>query len=404
MVEQATIDGNKMGFNRPLSPAEERFARMKSVQLFGEAFPRWGLQFMHWAGEMMGYNPQLWKKVLKNQAQPEEMGRYLGRMATGIGGLYMIDKLLYSPPAGEGYIDTKSMEWVNKDGDRVRLGSIEPLSTPITMLAGMHYGWALATGDTEAAKKHMAMLTGAARFSSIPGMRALYGEGGLLGSMIKPLADGMEKGKIDFKNLRKEAENNLNKMLPGQAILGALKTVFDPEVREGVGANVPGISLLKEPVINLATGEPYKAKQRVAGIEFPAITGTPVPMATRILEPTAKILSRYGMLTYRGPRAPIAGYPAAEAPEDVTREWSIEFGKQRDRIFRQVIPYVEAQENRLPPGALREGNPFYEQTRKLLMQYDAIAAKQARDIVTRRHGAVSKLPRQATIREERLGR
>jgi hypothetical protein len=136
-------------------------------------------------------------------------------------------------------------------------------------------------------------------------------------------------------------------------------------------------------------------------IEIPSIAGTPIPGATRIEEPTAKLLGRYGLLTYRGPRHPIAGYPSGEAPDEITHEWEKEFGKARSRIFSKVIPSIEAAEMKVSGEDIKAGKAFYESVRKVVQNYDSIAARYATDIVNARHLRTRKPPRQPSLRERR---
>jgi hypothetical protein len=332
---------------------------------------------------MLGYEPKLFKKVLRGNALPEEVAQYLTRTATGWGGLYYIDQMVYDR------VDFNSMELVEADGNRKRLSGREPIPTALFFLAVLH-------GDVDKA-------TAALRYSSIPGARLLLGEGGLLGKFTYQFAEGAKQGRLPTRQLVNESVDSVNRAMPGQAVLSALKTVIDPTVREGIGANLPGLSLLKEPVINLATGKPLEPRQRLFGIEFPSIGGTPIPGATRIMEPASKLLSRYGLLTYRGPRSPIAGYPASEAPQTARREWEIEFGKTRNQIFSKVIPSIERAEQRASPEQLKPGGRFYEGMRERIQSYDSIAARRATAIINQRYRTRGKLPRQPTVRERRLG-
>lgn len=381
VIEQAATDANKAGFNRPLTKWEESFSRNKFVQLFGEAFARWPFQFARWSSEMMGYNPALLKKFWRMESNPEEIARYLGRTATGIGGMYLIDQMFYDR------VDFNSMELIEPNGDRKRLSGREPLPTALFMLAVAH-------GDVDKA-------TAGLRYASVPFAKMLYGEGGVLGNAISTLAGGFKQGKLTTKQLTKELEDTLNRAIPGQAVLSVLKTVIDPQAREGVGANLPGVSFLKDPIIDLSTGQPLDAKQRMFGVEVPSIAGTPIPGATRVMQPVAQVLARYGMMTYRGPRLPIAGYRASDAPDDVTRAWEIEFGKARKMILSQAIPAIEAAETKVPKEQLKPQAPFYEKIRKTLQTYDSMAARHATAIINQRYAATGKLPRQTSVRERR---
>ena len=106
---------------------------------------------------------------------------------------------------------------------------------------------------------------------------------------------------------------------------------------------------------------------------------------------------------YRGIRSPIAGYRPHDAPEKVTREWEIEFGKARDLMLSRLIPSIEQAEMRVGKDQMRPNTRFYEAMRKQIQQYDAMANRHATDIVNRRHLKRGGLPRRPTVRERRLG-
>ena len=398
-VDMAIEAGNKAKANMPLPKWVESFTRWKPTQLFVEAFGRWTAQFPRWAGEMMGYDPRLWKRFMEGKSSPEEVGRYLTRMATGIGGIWFVDQMMNNNP--EGHVDYQSGEWVDKDKNRTRLSGLDTIIMPLFISQIARAGWKTAIGEDPT--DEIAKITGLSKYVSILGLRFLYGgEGGVLGRITQQLQTGIkQQGKLDTRALTDGLTDTLNRMFPGQAILGTMKSIMDPVLREGLGANLPGLSWLKDERIDLATGEPVEPRQRYFGAEMPALMGTPIPGATRIMPEVSKMLGQYGLLFYRGPRLPIAGYRASEAPEEVTREWEIAFGKARSQIFRQVIPSIQAAEMQFPVAQRRQGTPFYEIVRKKLQTYDSMAARHATTIVNARHLARGRLPRQLTVRERR---
>jgi hypothetical protein len=164
--------------------------------------------------------------------------------------------------------------------------------------------------------------------------------------------------------------------------------LIDPKSREGVGANLPGVSLMHDAAIDPVSGKDLEPKQRVFGAEIPSIGGTPIPGATRVLDPVQKLLSRYGLIVYRGPRTSIAGLPPGEVPEDMRREWVEAFGKYRQKL---LSPLARAM------GTLEKQDP--ERVRKAIQARDSEAARYADREMARKYGGKRKLPRQPTMRE-----
>ena len=384
VIQKAINEGNKAGFNRTLSKIEEKYASSTTVKLLVDTFGRWPWQFTRWGAEMVGYNPELFKAIRQGKASAEDIAGYLTKTASGWGGLYLIDRALYD------HVDFNSMEYVHADGDRTRLSSREPLASALWLLA-------VIKGDVEKAK-------GGFKFASVPGAQLLGEQGtpGLLGGIIKQAQAAISRKGVDPRGLSRELTGFLNRLIPGQAILSAIESVFDPTLREGIGANIPGISSLKPAAINPATGKPLISLQEIpgTGIEFPQIGGVPIPGATRKLDPVTKILSKFGLLVYRGPRQPIAGVPPGEAPTEVRREWLEAFGKRREKTLSPLIPRIEEAE-RLHPKEMLQGGRLYEAWRKRIQFYDSIAAKRATAEVNAKRGTRKKLPRQPTLRELR---
>jgi len=164
---------------------------------------------------------------------------------------------------------------------------------------------------------------------------------------------------------------------------------------------LPGVSLLKPPAISSTTGEPLKLRQKmpVTGIEMPAIGGTPIPGMQRILDPVAKLLLRFGFTQSHPIRTSVAGYPAAEIPEGLRREWEQEFGKRR---FEKLLPLALNMSDTiagwqgLSPEDLRRKE---EKMRKRISELDSRAARQATTVVNLRYASPKKVPRRATEKE-----
>ena len=387
-LDRAISNGKKAGFNRDLSKLEEKVADSTTARLLVDTFARWPFQFTRWAGEMLGWNPEMYQRLKAGTLKAEDVGEYLGKVATGLGGLYLINNLYDR-------VDFNSMEYVDDDGNRIRLSNRDPLPTALWLLTVIRGAHAVALGNEQEKDEAISKAVASLRHASIPGGRLLAGEGGLLGGLIKTFLRAAENPQNDPRALRGELENTINRAIPGQAVLSALKTLFDPTIREGIGANLPGVSHALPGAVNPVTGEPLRPRQKIGipftDIEspsFPSLGGTPIPGATRLLEPVQKLLSRYGLMIYRGPRGPIAGYPPSEVPEELRREWQEAFGKFRNRLLTPLTRSMRTLEGRDD-----------EAVRKLIQQRDRVAAEMANREMRRRHGGPKKLPRQQTRRE-----
>ena len=372
-TEQRAIEaGNKAGFNRQLSEFEERVAGSTLVRLLGDVFARWPFQFTRTMGEWLGYNPTLFRDVVAGKASAEDIASWLVKSATGWGALYLLNETLYDR------VDFNSMEYVHEDGNRTRLSNRDPLPTAL---------WLLAT-----LKGDVARSTGSLRYASIPGARLLSGEGGLLGGLVSTFTKASGRADLDAGALSRELTNQVNRAIPGQAVLAAIESIFDPVIQEGIGAHIPGVSSFLEPAIKRTTGEPLEPRQEILGVEMPTMAGTPIPGATRLLDPVERLLSRYGVIIYRGPKSPIAGLPPVEVPKEILREWLIEFGQNRQRFLG---PLAEQMDH----GDFDMQNP--DTVRERIMAKDTLAATMATNEINRRHGTRRRLPRQPTIRERR---
>lgn len=398
-LDQAVTDAKKAGWSRDLSHAEERFARSPFVKLFLDPFARWSFQFVRWGAEMLGHNPTLYRKMKAGTLGPEEFTRYMVRTVTGWGGVAAIDQWFNNN--SEGYVDYQSGQWVEAaTGKRQRISSLEPIMSALLLGQVAKAGAALAQGDHKAAEEHFSKAQGAVRFASVPFLRALYGDSGMLGGPMSQMVEGMKTGNWNRTRFLDEVVDSANRAIPGQSLLSAMETFIDPTLREGFGSKLPGVSLLKPERIDMTTGEPVVPRQEFLGVEVPAVGGTLLPGAKQIMQPISGLLSRYGLFEYRGPRQPIAGYRGSEAPEEINREWQVEFGKQRNLWLGQLLPTIRAAEMQIPIEKLTPQNQEYENLRKVIQKYDAIAARQATLIINSRHPAGRPL-RRPTVREQR---
>lgn len=388
-ISKAIELGNKAGFNRPLTGIERTIAGSKLFKLFGEAFARWPFQFTRWAGEMLGYNQPLFSKFKADigrqgfnkalASNAENIATYLTRTATGWGGLWLLNEMLYDN------VDFNNMTYVHANGERTRLASRDPLPTALFFIANIR-------GD-------VARATGALRHASIPFARLVMGEGGILGSFLSNLRFAFEQGKLNPKGVRREINDVVNRTLPGQAILGAIESLFDPQLREGIGANVPLVSLGLGERADITTGGQLAPRQRFLGVELPQVQGVPLPGARILANPVQKLLSQFGLLLSRGSRQPIAGFPPGDLPEEVTREFEAALGRHRANILGPEADRIQRMLDRNPE--LLQNRTTFDQLRKRIQRLDARAARLAKQELDIAFGAPRKLPRQPTVRERR---
>ena len=182
--------------------------------------------------------PRLVNKWRRGELTADETARYLTRMATGWGGVYLVDR--HYNQNEDGYVDYSSMDWIDREGNRQRLSGQEPLLTALFL--------------TQVFRGDMVKALGAARHMSVPFIKWFYTEGGLLGSMQKYISFAVNQGELNTKAVQREMDDVINRMIPGQAIMATIKTAMDPVLREGIGKNLPGVSYFKEPRIDLSTG------------------------------------------------------------------------------------------------------------------------------------------------------
>jgi len=375
-ITRAITQGNKAGFNRQLSRWERAYASHSLTKLILDPFARWPLQFGRAMAEWLGYNRPLFSRVLQGSASLPEVTGYLVKAATGWGGVALVNELYDG-------VDFRSMEYVKENGNRVRLSGREPLPTIL---------WLLATIRGDFAKSGAAL-----QYASVPFGRFVSpdGGGGLLGSMVKTLQNTAERGRIDPRGTRRELEGFVNRLVPGQAVLSALKTIFDPTIREGVGSQLPGVSRRLPAAIDPTTGTPLRLTQRLLGSPpFRTIGGTPIPGAERIMEPVQQLLSRFGLLVYRGPKSPIAGIPPTDLPEQFRREWTRLLGKHRQEL---LLPIAQ-DKTRL--DLARTDLKTYIAIRKEIQALDTLAAKRATTDLVKDYGLqAARPPRRPTLRE-----
>jgi len=384
VLDRAISQGNKAGFNRPLTQIEEKIASSTMVKLFAEVFARWPFQFVRHAGEMFGYNKVMIERITSGQSKAAgtlalDLGEYLAKSATGYGGLMWIDKMYDR-------VDFQSLEYVHPNGDRTRLANRDPIPSALFLLAtikGLRQDSISILdyyGRDENVTPNIAKAGGALRFASVPGGRVLLslsgqrGQGGLLISLLQTIFRANERGEIDPRAFNREMSDIVNRLFPGQAVLSMLESIFDPTVREGIGANLPLISKFLPPAINRTTGEPLVIPQKLplTDIEVPTAAGVVIPGARRVVGPVHKLVAFTGQLVYRGARAPIAGLHPSDVPRPLQREWEKSFGRWRTNLLLPTATELEK-------GDL--AGMTITSLRETVMMLDTMAAKFATDEV-----------------------
>lgn len=377
-VKRAAEAGNKAGFSRELSEAEERMANSLATKLFVAQYPRWGFQFGRWAAEMIGVNPKLWKEWKNGSARAEDVAAYFAKSATGLGGLYLVSKLYNS-------VDAKTGEYVKEDGQRVRLAGREPILSALWMVAMMKGDW----------DKAIAL----SKLTSFPVVNWL--QNGIVSEFLLKMRDAQESGRFNARGTQRELYETLNHALPGAAILAALKSVFDPTLREpSLVSELPGLSRTQPERMSATTGESIQPMQRIPGTDtrFRAIRGVPVPGLVIERDPIYRLFAHYGMLEYRRFQMALPGVPKdAPIPPKMTAEFEKSLGKWRKILLMDIAKDHEKRKMLGPP----KRDELYEAYREMIADTDRMAAEMAATEVALKTGMA--LPERKLTTRERLG-
>jgi hypothetical protein len=363
-VETAVALGNSAGFNRTLTDWEEAVSRNNFVRLFVTPFARWPFQLARWSAEMLGANPRAYKALREGTLTPERLTAYLARTATGWGGLYLVASLFAPSDADDeekdrGYVDYKTLDFVRPNGSRVSL-RVEPISTALFIAS-------LLRGDREA-------VINSSRYASMPFSQVLLASkseaGGLLGGLLTSYKYALQSGNLTSPAMLDAVTDTLNRLVPGQALLGALESVINPTDQRGLGAKLPGVSYLFPDEPNPTTGTAdvrYWQLGDVTSAPIPAVSGVPLPLTSLTRSPVHQALSQNELLTYRGPRAPVAGIAPAELNRQQRRQWNQILGEERQRVFTGY-----------DFQALRRQGHSRQQIREYTQRLESAAARAAR--------------------------
>lgn len=322
-AKQSAIElGRKVKFNVDLPDWQQEISSNWAVQLFGETFPGWGFQFVRWAGRTLGADPALWKKVsakIKSgeDANPEII-QYLSEAAVGWGGIYLVGQTMYKN------VDFNSMEYVDpNDKKRTRLSGLSII--PMAL-----FGSAILHGDRYRAAQSL-------KYISIPFAGMIAGKpNGLLANWIEATSSYVQGG-ITNDRFTSEVNYIVNRLVPGRALLSMIKTIHDPVLREGVGAEIPFYSKRVRAVINPVTGEPLQPRQNMMGLEMPSIGGTSIPGASRVQTPLERELQYHEIGLFRDRRTPIAEFATDEIPKELRDEFKVIAGKYLEKAGSNII-------------------------------------------------------------------
>jgi len=295
------------------------------VVLLLETFLRWKFAFPKWMAQVFAGRPEEWVRIkenIKNKQDPmPDFMRVISRSATGIGGLYLVNQVLYDK------VDFKSMEYVDDEGNRTRLSGVAPLPEALFLTASFR-------GDIEKAKA-------ALPYTSLPFSGLVSGQPqGLLGNLLKSYFS-LSKGEISNERFLRELEDILNNLIPGRALLSLLKVVIDPTLRKGIGKDVPIYSFILPPVIDLKTGKPLQPKQKISElIELPSSGGFSIPGAERKLTELEKELLNHRIALFRSLRTPVLDLVADVTegmPSNLREKFEKKFGEKFEKEGNELI-------------------------------------------------------------------
>ena len=370
-ISRAIKTGQELKFNRDLTRWEEAFSGHILTKLVVEAFPRWTLQFIRWGGEMIGADPVFFKDLVTGKATPEQAVNYLTKAATGWGGIYAFNQLAYDN------IDPNTMEYVKEDGNRVRLSGRTPAPE-------LFFICAVLRGDSQNAKAALQHL-------SLPGAKLLSGDAGVLGPLFDTIKRSIE-GRYTAEQTARELTKLVNDAIPGKSVLGLIRSIYDPTIREGVGAPIPGVAEFLPQPVDPTTGEPRAPKTRIPGtsIELPTVGGTPFPGAERVLNNVESALLNHGLGNVRPRRTSIIDLPAEDVPKQFRREYEQMAGRNVKELIGEEIK---------SPEFWKED---FDIRREILSQLLAEARSMAREDLADKYGTSGEPVKSVPLNVQRL--
>lgn len=316
-AKEAIRIGKIFKYNVDQTYIEKRVQGSRVFQIVGDTFPRWGFQFTRWMGRTLGADPHFYKRLVSGSVTRREVIDYLATTATGVGGLMLMNEFYDN-------VDHQSAEYVDPATlERTRLGGLSPAPEAFFMLA-------VIKGD---GRKAMGILP----YTSIPFAGLAAGSPkGYLSDFLKSVQQYL-KGSISEDRFLQEANKQIRAIIPGKALLSAVESMLDPVARKGPLSDIPLLSRTQRPVIDLTTGRPLEAIQRVGGFEFPAAGGVSIPGGTRVQTPLQRILLDYKIGLFRAGRTPIGEFPAPGVPRELQQEFEMLFGAYMEKLGNELI-------------------------------------------------------------------
>ncbi len=234
---RAQEKAGRVGFTRELSNFEETIANNAAVQLLVTPFPRWNFQFTRFMIEHSPASSTFWKKVSAGSVTGEEITRFTTRMLSGAGGLMAVDQMIYDN------VDFESMQYVDPDdGGRVSLLGATPLPE-LLFIAAMFRG--------DADRAFAALKESSVVFGPLLEQNGIF-EGVAAG--LESLGRGQD-ATVAARNFTKQMGQAMIAGIPGSGVLKMFERIVDPIHRTGILRDIPGLSTLESPIIDVTTGE-----------------------------------------------------------------------------------------------------------------------------------------------------
>jgi hypothetical protein len=316
MMQKARATGDRLSFAEPLPKSVRSIANNPAIQLFVAPFGAFQYRFARWAAEFTPASPEFWGKVRAGSATGQDLAAFLTRQASGIGAVSLTDNTIYQN------IDFETFEWVDPEtGKRVSLSQYSPLPEAIAVAAILH--------------KQPQEAIAALRRSSLN-----FG-GGLLSGVVDSF-DRIKVGRPIPASVGEQFDRALLTLLPGQAVLRALKDALDTTKREGVLGQLPVISKGQPERISPTTGNPESTLREIVGTNLPA----PAAMGSRGTQRTPDPLeSELRRLRKMGQaiqiRAPRLRLPGDQEPTD---EQQRQFERDRGQLrFKTLAPLIKSE-------------------------------------------------------------
>jgi hypothetical protein len=190
--------------------------------------------------------------------------------------------------------------------------------------------------------------------------------------------------------LGRELTETANSLIPGQAVLSAVESFVNPSTQEGLGSNVPGVSFMQPTRSSLTTGEPMMTRQKIFGLEIPAVRGVAFPGAVKVVNPVERALLDHGIAFYRPRRSPLLDLPAPDVPAELRREYEQLLGTYTKKFLTPIVTGKSFY------------NAPYEARKKILENMRSVANRVAKLELQKKHKSFRPAPERLSRRERLL--